>query len=214
MGNNLIEVICDHCGRKILRKSSRLKLTKLCFCDNSCKGQYMAGCKHGIKNDDYKQKHMIQCQTCGKKVYHKPSRVKKYGRHFCSLECYMQSNVRDNHSRWINDRSRLKSSVRATVVQFAWYYDWIRNVYARDNYICQLCGKSGVSLNAHHIISFANIIDSMNDGEIDDLLANDNIPEILTDIDNGITLCEKCHRSIRGKEMEYVDVFKNMVLAC
>ena len=41
---------------------------------------------------------------------------------------------------------------------------------------CQKCGQVGYKLNAHHIANFA-----------------DN-KDLRTDINNGITFCEKCHK--------------------
>ena len=55
------------------------------------------------------------------------------------------------------------------------YKDWRSNVFLRDEYTCMGCGQIGYTLNAHHIESYS---------ENEDLR---------TDIDNGITLCEKCH---------------------
>ena len=56
-----------------------------------------------------------------------------------------------------------------------YYKEWIRNVFKRDNYTCQCCGKRGGNLNAHHLYNFA---------EYEDLRY---------DTENGITLCEQCH---------------------
>ena len=60
------------------------------------------------------------------------------------------------------------------------YIEWRNLVFQRDNYTCQCCGarsKKGcaVYLNAHHKENFA-----------------DN-PGLRFDINNGITLCSKCH---------------------
>ena len=53
---------------------------------------------------------------------------------------------------------------------------WRKEVYKRDNYICQCCGdKKGGNLNAHHILPYAIYEKSR------------------FDVDNGITMCEKCH---------------------
>lgn len=56
------------------------------------------------------------------------------------------------------------------------YKEWRQVVYKRDSYICQICGKEGGNLNAHHLEGYT-----------------DN-PELRTTLSNGITLCEKCHK--------------------
>ena len=58
-----------------------------------------------------------------------------------------------------------------------------------------MCGKSEdeTILNVHHIIRYA-------DNE-----------ELRTDVDNGITLCYKCHKKIFGKEKEFEEYFKQLI---
>ena len=51
---------------------------------------------------------------------------------------------------------------------------WSKDVRKRDNYICQKC-SSNVNVHAHHIKDIVNN------------------PELTNDINNGITLCAKCH---------------------
>lgn len=54
---------------------------------------------------------------------------------------------------------------------------WRKKVFDRDNYTCQNClDNTGGNLVAHHLYSYA-------DNEL-----------VRYDIDNGITLCEKCHK--------------------
>ena len=55
------------------------------------------------------------------------------------------------------------------------YILWRAKVFARDDYNCQECGQHGHVLNAHHIKDWLSY------------------PESRYDVDNGVTLCKKCH---------------------
>ena len=82
--------------------------------------------------------------------------------------------LRENSPRWnpnITDEERLIKR------QYPEYAEWRNKVYERDNYTCQICNKKSTgNLNAHHIESY------------------NNNPELRTELDNGITLCEDCHK--------------------
>lgn len=61
--------------------------------------------------------------------------------------------------------------------EYSEYWNFRKKVYERDNYTCQCCGDNkGGNLNAHHIENYS-----------------DNEKK-RTDINNGITLCDKCHK--------------------
>ena len=61
------------------------------------------------------------------------------------------------------------------------YTAWRTSVFERDDYTCKICGVRGGELNAHHIRPFAKY------------------PKLRLDIGNGITLCQKCHKSVHKK---------------
>ena len=65
------------------------------------------------------------------------------------------------------------------------YVQWRSNVYERDNYTCQCCGSRGERLNAHHLHSFAKY------------------PELRLDVNNGITLCTKCHDATEAGSLHH-----------
>lgn len=59
---------------------------------------------------------------------------------------------------------------------------WRIGIFERDNFTCKSCGdKTGGNLVAHHLNCYKFF------------------PEQRWDIDNGITLCSKCHRDFHGR---------------
>lgn len=54
---------------------------------------------------------------------------------------------------------------------------WRKAIYLKDGFACQCCGdRTGGNLNAHHLESW------------------DDNPELRFKLDNGVTLCDDCHR--------------------
>lgn len=90
----------------------------------------------------------------------------------------------ENHPKWIKDRNKLKLSRFDSSERRGQISSWRADVYTRDDFTCQKCLKRGGKLNAHHIKSWAKY------------------PEHRFDLENGITLCEVCHKSIHKKEKE------------
>jgi len=64
------------------------------------------------------------------------------------------------------------------------HHKWANAVIGRDKSTCQSCGESGVELHAHHIKPYKDY------------------PELRFDVDNGLTLCFKCHWNLHAAQNE------------
>jgi predicted restriction endonuclease len=79
-----------------------------------------------------------------------------------------------NHPNWKGGITPSQLQARHSLE----YKTWRRNVFERDKYICQQCGKPGRRIEAHHIRPFAIF------------------PELRYEVNNGLTLCKECHKKI------------------
>lgn len=89
---------------------------------------------------------------------------------------HMLSQMGKNHWNWKGG----SSSEREKAIKTLEYKQWRDAVFKRDNYICKECGVTNgngksIFLQAHHIKPWSKF------------------PELRYDINNGITLCKKCH---------------------
>jgi len=77
---------------------------------------------------------------------------------------------------------QIRNSVRAI--------KWRKDIFERDEFKCKICGEHTRTLEAHHIISFNGLFKRFEIKTFDEAMEK----EELWSLDNGITLCEKCHR--------------------
>ena len=74
------------------------------------------------------------------------------------------------------------------------YEDFRKDVLKRDNYKCMMPGcKSKKSLQVHHIKKWSSAF------------------SLRYEVSNGITLCRKCHDSIKTKEIHYEALFTEII---
>lgn len=88
--------------------------------------------------------------------------------------------------RWKGGISKIDKLCRLMIE----YKQWRSDIFTRDNWTCMTCGKNGIYITAHHIYSFSKIIREEN---IKSILEARKCSR-LWDINNGVTLCEDCHK--------------------
>jgi hypothetical protein len=168
---------CDICSKEIIVIASQFKKNKHNYCSIECarKGEteFYSG-----KHSKLYSKVKVKCNYCGKAFSINQYRAEHERYHYCSKQC------KANHQKIIltgeNNPSynpNLTDEERIYGRYIPNYKEWRRAVYERDNYKCQCCGKSiSGHLVAHHLYNYAEHKD------------------MRTDINNGITLCEYCHK--------------------
>ena len=114
------------------------------------------------------------CDNCGKEIYLIKSRLGKFKNNYCSPRCRSAHKatilVGENHHSYRKDRDALTDKRRCSENAH-----WRLAVLKRDNYLCQCCYVYGKT-NVHHLKSFARF------------------PELRFDVDNGVTMCQSCHK--------------------
>ena len=126
---------------------------------------------------------------------HKNTMMERYGVDNYSKTQMFRETFRGNGSPvWKGDEVKHERTERSTPE----YRDWRKKVFGRDRYTCQHCGaRNGngkyIRLEAHHIYDFKSH------------------PELHYDVNNGVTLCIKCHgefHSLFGKHGNDLKQFK------
>ena len=182
------KLVCDYCKKDYfvvpcVIKWNNIRKHKHNFCSDKCKYSFSVGIK---KVKDI----MSTCPNCKKEFGLRPSkyrdRKKRYNKIFCSRKCFNGYYVGENSHLWKKDRSK----VRGRALGDSKCYHWAKTIFKRDNYTCALCNQKGGDLEAHHIKRWADY------------------PKLRFELENGITLCKKCHLAITAKEKSYIKHFQ------
>lgn len=207
------ELICKICGKRFYPKGGHLK-QKTCSkkCGYILRSQNGSG-KKGKHYSHLKRAKIRKCIICGKEFravndFHgKNGYIRK--QKYCSRECWDKRNPPEikecllcrkefkiykretkycsNKCRDLDYRERLKGSkshfweggktkkskLKRTCAE---YKEWRLKVFKRDNFTCVICGKKNKTIEADHI------------------KAQSEYPELIYDVNNGRTLCHKCHK--------------------
>lgn len=196
MGRKEKEYICENCGKHFMCYEKRK------FCCHKCSSDFrdtrkIIECKNcgnkfkqkrpnqvyccsecRIHRKDKNKYEYVKCEICGKEIEKLKCYNKNNKHHYCSRECqwkgfskfYSGENSPEyNHEKTLEERLKDRKYIE--------YYEWRKQVYERDNYTCQCCkDNKGGNLVAHHILNYSEH------------------EELKIDINNGITLCKKCHK--------------------
>ena len=168
-------LVCLECGKEFTSQNKEQK-----FCSRKCAGKQRS---KNFKNNPQYNRVEVPCEYCNKPIKVYRSEIKQGKHHFCSIKCcgkWQSENRRgENHPNW---NPNLTDKERITKRNYEEYNNCVRKVLKRDNYTCRKCGdKRGGNLNAHHIRNYSEH------------------SNLRTSVENGITLCEDCHKEFHIK---------------
>lgn len=164
------QVTCAICGTEFTVVPARASTAK--FCSYKCAGEWRRTNFVGSENPGWKTgaERTKKCQHCGCEFDSGSSPITNFHkRKFCSAACARSGQKRlygKDNPRWKDGTSKKRTGPSAS---------WARAVISRDMATCRRCGATDVELHAHHIKPYADF------------------PELRWELDNGETLCFRCH---------------------
>lgn len=100
--------------------------------------------------------------------------------------------IKTSHPNWKGGISKNTVLIRNCFK----YRQWRSDIFTRDDFTCVLCNKRGDHIEAdHYPKSFAQIINEYNIRSVEEAISC----EELWNINNGRTLCKKCHHKPKTK---------------
>lgn len=194
---SIIEFVCEYCGCKFTSRAAHKNYSPK-FCSQECWSKRKIA-EETLKRQSQAKKGKAPWNlgipmwknkehprgTLGKKI-NKPLATEETKRKLSISHKGKKypASTGEYHWNWCGGITSENDKVRRS----AEYKNWRLAVFTRDNFTCQICGKHSGHLHADHIVPF-----SINTNK-------------RFDVDNGRTLCAKCHRqtdTYGGKMLSY-----------
>ena len=138
-------------------------------------------------------KHFIQ--------FNAPVEMKFNYSKYCSKQCHARAVIAGKYPPEIAWNKGLRVPQLAGAKNGHWkggiatkLINWRIEVFKRDKYTCQISGKVGGRLNAHHILPCR-------------ICTELGVDKYKYDIENGVTLSRECHKKMVGREFLYIPKF-------
>lgn len=167
----LDNLVCHHCGKKISKGRHRIKL----YLQGKYKHIYCSSnCQHEAKN----KRSIINCDFCGKEYEIKNHKLINHNKHFC---------CNDHKKKYYHKLKETYADISHYLRTCSLYEKWKNFCLNRDNYTCQDCGSRS-NIIVHHINELYSICK-----KYDFNIENIKNSFEFNDVNNGISLCKKCH---------------------
>ncbi len=150
-----------------IQKKSKQKVLEIYGVENVFQNEEI---KDNIKNNNlinYGVEYTSQRQDVIDKV--QATKVRRYGKGINNI--LFVNRRKENHHNWQGGISSENHLLRTSNDN----YKWRKSVLLRDSHTCQCCGSTN-KICAHHIFNWKSY------------------PDLRFEVDNGIVLCEQCHR--------------------
>lgn len=174
---------CDNCD-SLKRKNYRIYKTEGKLFGNLTAISYKGFAQYSQK----RKRHIWLCNcSCGRSVIVAETTLYKRNKQAC-LHCSTKKG--SEHHSWNSDLlNGDRSSRRGSVC-----VNWRNEIYERDEYTCQVSGRIGGQMNAHHLYSWHSH------------------PELRLELSNGISICKQLHdlfHKLYGKKFNTPEQFKD-----
>lgn len=181
--NKKVLVMCDYCKNELKIFPSR-SIIKHHFCNVSCQIEWQKVYHSGTNNPQWKGATLAKvCEYC-RRTFKPRRKDAQFCCDYCRISDLTEWQYGSDNPAWKGGTT----TGRRVLEMQGIYKAWKRKVFERDKYRCSMCGSKR-QIEAHHIKTFALY------------------PELRTDLDNGITLCNECHRKLNSKEHLYENYF-------